>query len=188
MFFTIIGAIVRCMQFYSHPGDEIHSTESIVMFIISIVLYVFGIAITLFSQSKSSKAKAFSITMQIIVAIFFLICTPAASFIGKICMKVLALVLGCFIIFVLFGIFRCIGEGVIEDPPIVPEGTKSESSYERWAREEKEREQYVRNNWNSSRGRLNSNATMYETPDGEWLKISRDGKQYEDKNGYWHNL
>lgn len=188
MIFTIIGAIVRCMQFYSHPGDEIHSTESIVMFIISIALYVFGITVTFFSQKKSSKAKAFSVVTQIIVAIFFLICTPAASFIGKICMKALALVLGCFIVLVIFGIISSIGGGAIEDPPVVPEGTKSESSYERWEREAKEREQYVRNNWNSSRGRLNSDATMYETSDGEWLKISRDGKQYEDKNGYWHSL
>lgn len=59
---------------------------------------------------------------------------------------------------------------------------------ERWANEKKEREKYVRDNWDSSRGKLNSDATMYTTPDGNWNKISKYGQRYEDDNGNWNNL
>lgn len=191
---TCIGIILRGIQLYCYQGDEKGATGSIVLFVLSIIFYILGFLCTrsflnyTLLENESIPEAIISVILSIALPIFFMYYTPAGMFVGEIVMTIITNIISCIIaVVVIIFVFAMLSSGGDSvDPP--PKENKSESSYDRWEREKKEREQYVRDNWDSSLGRLNSDATMYETPDGNWNKISRDGQHYEDDYGDWQHI
>ncbi len=201
---TTIGAIFRSIQVYFYNDSEKITTGNVILCVISFLFYILGFCMTNSERKKESCVPEerwsanISYILSIAIPVFFWFYAPAGMVIGKFMIGLLEhLLLLLFavgvIVFIIMVIIGMISEGVDSvdsspSPDFSDDEDKPESSYDIWRREEIEREKYVRNNWNSSYGRLNSDATMYQTPDGNWNKISSDGKRYEDDNGNWHTL
>lgn len=190
MIFTVIGIILRCLAETAWRPKENLQGLCNVLFVIYIVFCVMGIIETCLGRyERPATATVLLFIIQIVASVYFTV--SADSLISKVIGCIGALLVFSGVMSIFSGGSSTSGTGVrntSDDLNILDEFCKSESTYDKWDREQKEREQYVRDNWDRNLGRLNSDATMYETPDGNWNKISKDGKSYEDDSGNWKNL
>lgn len=203
MIFTVIGIILRCLAYAImwNSADE-HPVFCGVITVIYIIFCIIGIIETYLGRyERPAISTILLFIIQIVESVYFIF--AAESTIEKI--------IGSIVVFLVFGgifsIFDTLessGAGsqdafdeldkcfkTIDDfhKENLEKARRDEiAQRERWENEKKEREQYVRDNWDSSLGRLNSDATMYETPDGNRNKISRDGQHYEDDYGDWQHI
>lgn len=206
---TSAGIVLRSVQLYCFQGDEKFKAGSIILFVLSVVFYIVGFSWSRYLLDEALKADKdddipgaiISVILSVALQVFFMFYTPAGILIGEKVIMIIKNIISCIIsiLVILFVIFMMIGAASGEpgtpdamdefmDENLKKVRQQAEEEHNRYETEKREREKYVRDNWNSSLGRLNSDATMYQTSDGNWNKISRDGKSYEDSNGNWEHL
>lgn len=204
---TIIGALFRGMQVYCYNDSVKITAGNVILLIVSVLFYIIGFCMTNGQRKKKSCvleerwSANISCVLSIALPVFFWFYTPIGMVFGKfmkwLCKGIfevlLAVLIIGFVVLVVAGMIGMAknsegGEEADNSSDFFHSEDSSDSLYDQWRREAEEREKYVRDNWNSNRGRLNSDATYYQTPEGNWNKISRDGKSYEDDDGDWHLL
>lgn len=191
MIFTVIGVVIRCLAHYLFKGEGIGNTIGFVLFLIMSALGLYETFLERYEKHPAATIAKF--VVQIAATVYF------TFFVSSIVSTIIAGVVILLIIGALSDGKETSSCGVSSDNgwdefiSDMNEAQAKQSEYmeqhhNRYEQEKQDREQYVRNNWNSNLGMLNSDASCYQTDDGEWLKISRDGKRYEDKNGNGHSI